>query len=60
MKKQTPTNLLLRSSLALTLAFAVLTPLLSQSAEPADDKKMDSQMMEHCEKMKEQKGQLQP
>lgn len=58
MKKQTPTNLLIRSSLALTLAFAVLTPLLSQSAEPADDKKMDSQMMEHCEKMKEQKQQM--
>ncbi len=58
MKKQTPTNLLIRSSLALTLAFAVLTPVLSQSAEPADEKKMDSQMMEHCEKMKEQKKQM--
>ncbi len=58
MKTQTPTNLLIRSSLALTLAFAVLTPLLSPSAEPADEKKMDSQMMEHCEKMKEQKKEM--
>lgn len=58
MKTKSPTNLLARSSLALTMAFAVLTPILSQSAEPADDKKMDSQMMEHCEKMKEQKKQL--
>jgi flagellar biosynthesis protein FliP len=58
MKKQTPTNLLIRSSLALTLAFAVLTPVLSQPAEPGDEKKMDSQMMEHCEKMKEQKKQM--
>jgi hypothetical protein len=40
MKKQTHTNLILRSSLALALALAIWTPVQSRSAEPAEGKMM--------------------
>lgn len=59
MKKQTHTNLLIRSSLALALALAIWTPVQSQSAEPAEGKKMmEGKMMERCEVMKEQKQKM--
>ena len=58
MKTPTCSSLLIRSSLALTMAFATLSPIFSQAAEPADEKKMDSKMMEHCEKMKEEKAKM--
>ena len=56
MKKQTHTNLLIRSSVALALALAIWTPVQSQSAEPAEGKKMmEGKMMERCKAMKQQK-----
>lgn len=59
MKKQTHTNLLIRSSLALALALAIWSPVQSQSAEPADGKKMmEGKMMERCQEMKKQKQQM--
>ena len=59
MKTQTNTNLLIRSSLALALALAIWTPVQSQSAEPADGKKMmEGKMMERCQAMKEQKQKM--
>ena len=59
MKKQTHKNLLIRFSLALTLALAIWTPVQSQSAEPAEGKKMmEGKMMERCEAMKEQKQKM--
>jgi uncharacterized protein HemX len=59
MKKQTHTNILIRSSLALALALAIWTPIQSQSAEPAEGKMMtEAKMMEHCQEMKEQKQKM--
>ena len=59
MKEQTNTNLLIRSSLALALALAIWTPVQSQSAEPAEGKKMmEGKMMERCQAMKEQKQKM--
>ena len=59
MKKQTHTNILIRSSLALALALAIWSPVRSQSAEPAEGKMMtEAQMMERCQKMKEQKQKM--
>ena len=59
MKEQTNTNLLIRSSLALALALAIWTPVQSQSAEPAEGKKMmEDKMMERCQAMKEQKQKM--
>ena len=59
MKKQTITNLLIRSSLAFALALAIWAPVQSQSAEPAEGKKMmEGKMMERCEAMKEQKQKM--
>ncbi len=59
MKKQTHTNLIIRSSLALALALAIWSPVQSQSAEPAEGKKMmEGKMMERCQEMKEQKQKM--
>ena len=58
MKNQTHTNLLIRSSLALAMTLAIWSPVQSQSAEPAEAKKMEGKMMEGCEKMKEQKEKM--
>ena len=59
MKNQTHTNPLIRSSLALALALAIWTPVQSQSAEPAEGKKMmEGKMMEGCQEMKEQKQKM--
>lgn len=64
MKNQKQTNLFIRSSLTLALAFAFLSPLTSQSADPADpaapaeDTASEGKMMEHCKKMMEQKEQM--
>ena len=59
MKKQTNTNLLIRSSLALALALAVWSPVQARSAEPADGKvMMEGKMMERCQEMKEQKQKM--
>ena len=59
MKKQTNTNLLIRSSLALALALAIWTPVQARSEEPAEEKKMiESKMMERCQAMKEQKQKM--
>lgn len=61
MKKQTHTNILIRSSLALALALAlaIWSPVQSQSAEPAEGKMMtEAKMMEQCQGMKEQKQKM--
>src|ERR1035437_9521561 len=59
MKKQTHTNILIRSSLALALALAIWSPVQSQSAEPAEGKMMtEAKMMEQCQEMKEQKQKM--
>ena len=58
MKSKAPTNLLIRSSLALAMTLAIWYPVQSQSAEPAEAKKMEGKMMEGCEKMKEQKEKM--
>ena len=59
MKKQTHKNLLIRFSLALTLALAIWSPVQSQSAEHAEGKKlMEGKMMESCQAMKEQKQKM--
>ena len=59
MKKQTHTNLLIRSSLALALALAIWSPVQSRSEEPAEGKKMmEGKMMERCQEMKEQKQKM--
>ena len=51
-------KLLTRSTLALMMALAGLFPITSPSAEPVEEKKMDAKMMEHCEKMKEEKAKM--
>jgi hypothetical protein len=65
MKKQTHTNLIIRSSLALALALAIWSPVQSQSAEPAEGKMMmegkmmtETNMMQRCQEMKEQKEKM--
>ena len=59
MKKQTHTNLIIRSSLALALTLIIWFPVQSQSAEPVEGKNMtESQMMERCQVMKEQKDKM--
>jgi hypothetical protein len=61
MKNQTHTNFLIRSSLALALAFimAIWSPGQSQSAEPAEVKNpVEAKMMERCQEMKEQKQKM--
>ena len=59
MKKQTNTNLFIRSSLALALALAIWSPVQSRSAEPAEGKIMtEAKMMEHCQEMKAQKQKM--
>jgi len=59
MKKQTHTNLLIRSSLALALALAIWSPVQAQSAKPAEGKMMtEAKMMKHCQEMKEQKQKM--
>ena len=59
MKKQTHTNLLIRSSLALALALAIWSPVQARSEEPAEGKKMmEGKMMERCQAMKEQKQKM--
>ena len=66
MKKQTNTNLIIiRSCLAVALALAVWTPTQAQSAEPAEGQMMmggkmmaDTNMMQQCQAMKEQKAKL--
>ncbi|HBJ85253.1 MAG TPA: hypothetical protein DDZ88_15540 [Verrucomicrobiales bacterium] len=40
------------------MTLAIWSPIQSQSAEPAEAKKMESKMMEGCEKMKEQKEKM--
>ncbi len=58
MKSKAPTNLLIRSSLALAMTLAIWSPVQSQSAEPAEAKQMAGKMMEGCEKMKEEKEEM--
>ena len=62
MKKQTHTNLLIRSSLALALALAlalnIWSPVQSQSAEPAEGMMTEAKMMEQCQEMKERKQKM--
>ena len=59
MKKQTHTNLIIRSSLALALALAIWSPVHARSAEPAEGKMMtEAKMMERCQAMKEQKEKM--
>ena len=59
MKKQTHTNLLIRSSLALALALAMWSPVQARAEEPAEGKKMmEGKMMERCQEMKEQKQKM--
>ena len=60
MKKQTNTNFIIRSSLALALALAIWVPVQARSAEPAVGKMMmtETNMMERCQAMKEQKEKM--
>ena len=61
MKKQTNTNLIIRSTLALAwaLALVIWSPLQSQSAEPVAGKNMtEAKMMERCQEMKDQKQKM--
>lgn len=61
MKNLTHSNFLIRSSLALALAFtlAIWAPGQSQSAEPAEAKSpSEAKMMERCQEMKEQKQKM--
>ena len=59
MKKQTHTNLLIRSSLALALALSIWSPVQARAEEPAEGKKMmEGKMMERCQEMKEQKQKM--
>lgn len=59
MKKQTHTNILIRSSLALALALAIWSPVQSLSAEPAEGKMMtEAKMIEQCQEMKEHKQKM--
>ena len=59
MKKQTHTNLLIRSSLALALALAIWSPVPARSAESAEGEKMtEAKMMEQCQEMKAQKAKM--
>jgi hypothetical protein len=60
MKKQTNTNFIIRSSLALALALAIWSPVQARSAEPAIGKMMmtETNMMERCQAMKEQKEKM--
>lgn len=47
-------NLNIISSLALTLAMGIWSPVQAQSAEPAEKKMMQAKMMDRCQEMKEQ------
>ncbi len=59
MKKQTHTNLFIRSSLALALALAIWSPVPARSAESAEGEKMpEVKMMEQCQEMKAQKAKM--
>jgi hypothetical protein len=59
MKRQTNTNLLIRSTLALALALAIWSPVQARSAEPAKGKMMmEGKMKEQCQQMKEQKQKM--
>ena len=64
MKIQSQANLLIHSSFALMLVFSLLTSVTSQSAEPAEpavpaeNSSSDGRMMEHCEKMMEQRKKM--
>ena len=61
MKKQTNTKLIIRSTLALAWALALVigSPLKSQSAEPVEGTNMtEAKMMERCQEMKEQKQKM--
>jgi len=59
MKKQTHTNLIIRSSLALALALAIWLPVQSRSAEPVEGKNMtEAEMMERCQEMTEQRQKM--
>jgi hypothetical protein len=61
MKKQSHSNLLIRSSLAFVFALvlAIGFPVQSQSAEPVDGKSMaEAKMMDRCLEMKEKKQKM--
>ena len=60
MKRQTNASLVIRSSLALALALAIIwSPLQARSAEPAKgDNMTEAKLMERCQEMKEQKQKM--
>ena len=59
MKKQTHTNLLIRSSLTLALALAIWSPVPARAAESAEaEKATEAKMMEQCQEMKAQKAKM--
>ena len=59
MKKQTNTNLIIRSCVAVALALAIWSPVQVRSAEPTDGKMMmDTNMTQRCQVMKEQKEKM--
>jgi len=71
MKKQTNTNLIIRSCLAVALALAIWSPVQVRSAEPTDGKMMmdetrmmggkimtETNMTQRCQAMKEQKEKM--
>lgn len=59
MSRETYTNTIIRSTLALALALVIWSPLRSQSAEPAAGKNMtEVNMVERCQEMKEHKQKM--
>lgn len=56
---KTYANILIRFTLALTLALAVWSPLQSQAADPVEGKSMEeAKMMEDCQEMMEKKQKM--
>ncbi|MEO6993626.1 MAG: hypothetical protein ABI273_08350 [Lacunisphaera sp.] len=59
MKQQTPTALIIRSSLALALALAIWSPAQAQSAKPDEAKKMmEGKMKDGCQEMMQAKQKM--
>jgi len=59
MKNQTNTHLAIRSTLALALALAILSPVQARSAAPAEgEMMMEGKMMERCQELMEQKQKM--
>ena len=59
MKHHTTSHLVICTGLTLALVLAIWSPVQAQSAAPAEVKHpMEATMMEHCQKMKQEKQQM--